>query len=150
MSHLQAVRIQHEVGEEYLAGLMELFGSAWWMAGRTVEETRLILRESDLLVVLIDSACDTVVGFARALTDYAHVALVLDVVVAPESRGSGYGALLVDTVVQKLSQVRSIELVCQPELVPFYSRWGFTNQVGNSRLMRRTSDPALVPRQLSP
>jgi predicted GNAT family N-acyltransferase len=74
------------------------------------------------------------------------VALVLDVVVAPEFRGAGYGAVLLDAVVQnpQLSQVRSIELVCQPELVPFYSRWGFTDQVGDSLLMRRSTDPSLV------
>ncbi|MFC0629377.1 GNAT family N-acetyltransferase [Kribbella deserti] len=146
MNSDEKVRIRHEVDEQQLAGLMELFGSAWWMANRTVEETRLILRESDIVVALVDSSHDGIVGFARVLTDYAHVALVLDVVVAPEFRGSGYGAVLLDAIVQnpQLSQVRSIELVCQPELVPFYSRWGFTDQVGSSLLMRRSTDPSSV------
>lgn len=31
-----------------------------------------------------------------------------------------------------------------PDLMPFYRRWGFTDQVGRSRLMRRTSDPRLT------
>ncbi|MEO3925750.1 hypothetical protein ABGB07_18040 [Micromonosporaceae bacterium B7E4] len=39
--------------------------------------------------------------------------------------------------------MRSVELVCQPDLMPFYRRWDFTEQVGRSRLMRRTSDPLL-------
>jgi hypothetical protein len=43
-----------------------------------------------------------------------------------------------------LRDVASIELVCQPELMPFYRRWGFSEQVGRSRLMRRTSDAVLV------
>ena len=32
-----------------------------------------------------------------------------------------------------------IELVCQPELIDFYRRWGFTDHVGASRLMRRAA-----------
>jgi N-acetylglutamate synthase-like GNAT family acetyltransferase len=133
------VRIHHEVDEQHLAGLMKLFGSAWWLVDRSREETELILRESDIVMMLVDSS--HVVGFARVLTDYAHVALVLDVVVAPELRGSGYGAMLLDAIVDnpRLSRVRSIELVCQPELVSFYSWWGFTDQVGRSLLMRRSA-----------
>jgi hypothetical protein len=40
--------------------------------------------------------------------------------------------------------VRSVELVCRPDVVAFYRRWGFTEQVGPSRLMRRTGDTALL------
>jgi len=40
--------------------------------------------------------------------------------------------------------VQSVELVRQPELVGFYRRWGFMDEVGGSRLMRRTSDPTLA------
>lgn len=44
----------------------------------------------------------------------------------------------------ELADVVSIELVCQPELTPFYRRRGFSDQVGRSRLMRHTSDPRLT------
>jgi len=44
----------------------------------------------------------------------------------------------------QLAGVRSVELVCQPELVPFYRRHGFTDQVGHSRLMRRSADLNLI------
>jgi GNAT superfamily N-acetyltransferase len=146
MASNEDVRIKDHVDERQLGDLVELFGSAWWMANRTVEETQRILRETDVVVALVDSSHDRIVGFCRALTDYVHVALVLDVVIAPEHRGSGYGAVLMDAIVHnpQLAQVRSIELVCQPELVPFYRRWGFTDQVGRSLLMRRSTDPMLV------
>ncbi|NEA33736.1 hypothetical protein G3I17_18985 [Streptomyces sp. SID13031] len=51
-----------------------------------------------------------------------------------------------DAVVQhpRLAGVRSIELVCRPDLVAFYRRWGFTDKVGRSGLMRRTTDPRLT------
>jgi predicted GNAT family N-acyltransferase len=43
----------------------------------------------------------------------------------------------------ELARVDSIELVCQPDLVDFYRQFGFTDQVGGSRLMRRTDNPQL-------
>jgi GNAT superfamily N-acetyltransferase len=146
MASNEDVRIKDHADEQQLGDLVELFGSAWWMANRTIEETQRILLESDVVVALVDSSHDRIVGFCRVLTDYVHVALVLDVVIAPEHRGSGYGAVLMDAIVHnpQLAQVRSIELVCQPELVPFYRRWGFTDQVGSSLLMRRSTDPLLI------
>ncbi|MFI5730849.1 GNAT family N-acetyltransferase [Kribbella sp. NPDC051587] len=125
------------VEPHHLPDLATLFSSAWWLTDRTPDETSRILRESDIVIALLDS--DVIVGFARVLTDYAHVALILDVVVAPESRGTGHGATLMDAIVTHpdLQQVRSIELVCQPDLIPFYRRWGFTDEVGQSLLMRR-------------
>jgi predicted GNAT family N-acyltransferase len=100
---------------------------------------------------LTGRATDRLVGFARVLTDYAYVALVLDVIVDESHRGSGVGAVLLDAVVNhpSLARVRSLELVCQPELVPFYRRWGFTDAVGGSRLMRRSADERLVGRRLA-
>jgi hypothetical protein len=54
--------------------------------------------------------------------------------------------MLLDAIVghPRLAAVRSVELVCQPDLVPFYRRWGITEPVGRSRLMRRTADPLLA------
>ncbi|MFI5693207.1 hypothetical protein ACIA58_15275 [Kribbella sp. NPDC051586] len=43
-----------------------------------------------------------------------------------------------------LAAVRSLELVCQPELIPFYRRWAFSDQVGASTLMRRSTDTRLI------
>ncbi len=53
----------------------------------------------------------------------------------------GYLALVLDVIVEhpRLADVRSVEIVCQPDMVPFYRRWGFTDEVGGSRLMRRPS-----------
>ena len=132
---------------DQLPELAALFSTAWWLTDRTPDETIRILAESDLVVAVLDD--DRLVGFARVLTDYVHVALVLDVVVTPDARGSGHGATLLEAIVTHpaLREVRSIELVCQPELVPFYRRWGFTDEVGRSLLMRRARGLALGRRQ---
>jgi GNAT superfamily N-acetyltransferase len=137
---------QETIEPDRLPQLLGLFSSAWWMADRAPDDVTQMLRESDLVLSLIHQPTDRLVGFTRVLTDYTYLAMVLDVVVSDDFRGSGLGAALMDAVIQhpRLTGVRSIELVCQPDLVPFYRRWGFTDAVGGSRLMRRTTDPRLT------
>ncbi|GAA3550019.1 GNAT family N-acetyltransferase [Kribbella ginsengisoli] len=139
---------QWSVEPERIPQLMDLFGSAWWTADRTPDDLSQMLRESDLVLALIHQPTDRLVAFTRVLTDYTYLAMLLDVVVADAFRGSGLGAALMDAVIQhpRLTGVQSIELVCQPDLVPFYNRWGFTTEVGNSHLMRRTTNPRLTSR----
>jgi GNAT superfamily N-acetyltransferase len=136
-----------EVGR--LPELMDLFKSAWWTASRTRVDVARMLSASTLVVALVHRPADRLVGFARVITDEVYLAVVLDVIVALERRGQGLGAMLLDAVVThpRLAAVRSVELVCQPEMVAFYQRWGFTEHVGGSLLMRRTEDGALVSSQ---
>ena len=133
--------ITHEVSAEEVLGL---FKSAWWTASRDLDGVSRMLDRSDIVFALrVDGHLE---GFARVLSDEVYLALILDVIVSPSRRGEGLGAALMDAIVNhpKVRDARSIELVCQPDLVPFYSRWGFTDSVGRSRLMRRTTDPALI------
>src|SRR4051812_30621957 len=125
--------------------LVSLFQSAWWTAARTPEAIERMLDGSEVVVGLIDSASGRLIGFARAITDRTFLAVVLDRIVALDFRGSGLGARLMDELLSRpaLADVDSIELVCQPELTAFYRRWGFTDAVGRSTLMRRTSNPLL-------
>jgi GNAT superfamily N-acetyltransferase len=126
--------------------LLSLFRSAWWTAQRPPEAVERMLRESDVVVGLIDPASDQLVGFARAITDRTFLAVVLDVIVEPDHRGIGLGARLMDELLARpeLVDVASIELVCQPELIEFYARWGFSDAVGRSLLMRRTQNALLA------
>ncbi|HEY3563281.1 MAG TPA: GNAT family N-acetyltransferase [Kribbella sp.] len=126
--------------------LTDLMRTAWWMSDRTTGDVERLLANSDLVVAVLDR--DNLVGFTRVLTDFTYVALLLDVIVAQSHRGSGIGAVLLDAVVghPALAGVRSLELACQPELIPFYRRWGFTDEVANSRHMRRTADARLSGR----
>jgi GNAT superfamily N-acetyltransferase len=138
--------IESEVQPSRIPELTDLMRTAWWMSDRTAAEVARLLEHSDLVTALTHRPTDRLVGFARVLTDYTQIALVLDVIVDESHRGSGAGAALLDAVVNRaeLATVRSLELVCQPELIPFYRRWGFTDQVGASTLMRRTSDARLT------
>lgn len=135
------VEVLDAVDAELLPDLMELFASAWWATHRTTADVPQMLAASDLVFALVHRKPKRLVGFARVLTDEVYLAVVLDVIVSPAVRGSGLGAMLIDAIVEhpRLADVHSVELVCQPDMVPFYQRWGFTDEVGHSRLMRRAS-----------
>ncbi|NUT05579.1 MAG: GNAT family N-acetyltransferase [Hamadaea sp.] len=134
-----------DLDERRIPQLAALYAETWWAGDRTETEIAGLVRGSDLVVGLVRRADDRLVGFCRVLTDWAYVALIFDVVVAGDVRGQGLGDRLLGEVVARpeLSAVRSLELVCRPDLVGFYRRWGFTDEVGGSRLMRRTTDPRL-------
>ena len=140
------VALEPAVLPERLPDLVELFSSQWWTSDRAATDVILMLAGSDIGVAAVDRNSDRLVGCARVITDFTYVALILDVIVAPEFHGRGIGAMIMESVVTdpRLAGVRSLELVCQPDVVGFYGRWGFTDQVGNSRLMRRTTDVRLA------
>ena len=126
--------------------LLRLYRNEWWSSARTRADVEQMLPASDLLYAIVERESDSLAAFARVLTDRTYLALVLDVIVAPEYRGRGFGRLLIESICAEpaLRDIASIELVCQPELLPFYRKWGFSEQVGRSRLMRRTGDPLLT------
>jgi len=80
------VAVGSAVDPSPLPHLMELFASAWWTADRTTDDVARMLQESDILTVLTDRSIDRLVGFARVLTDYTYVALILDAHHGPEVR----------------------------------------------------------------
>jgi GNAT superfamily N-acetyltransferase len=143
---VSAFEVSHDVEAVHIPQLMDLFASAWWATQRTETEARGILAGSDIVVTVVHRPTGRLVGFARVLTDRTYLAVILDVIVASDVRGSGIATLIMDAVLRHpwVADVKSIELVCQPDLVPFYQRWGFSDQVGQSRLLRRTADPSLI------
>src|SRR6266540_1445571 len=99
-----------------------------------------MLSRTPVQVGLVDANTNQLVAFCRALSDGVFQATILDVIVHSSRRGEGLGERLMNEVlsVPEIARAANIELVCQPDLVPFYERWGFTDEVGGSRLMRRT------------
>lgn len=73
------------------------------------------------------------------LSDFVWKALIFDVIVAPDSRGSGIGTMLIETILThpRLARVRHFELYSRPDMEPFYQCFGFSAGVGDARLMRR-------------
>ncbi|MEI6726756.1 MAG: GNAT family N-acetyltransferase [Actinomycetes bacterium] len=145
MSPVPGFEVRRGLTQSQMDDLLGLYAGEWWTKDRTPADVERMLAATDLVFAVVEDSSRAVVGFARVLTDRTYVALVLDVIVAPAYRARGLGRLLVETILAEpsLKAVRSIELVCQPEHVPFYERWGFSASVGRSGLMRRTADPRL-------
>ncbi len=136
-------QVQHALLPSQVDDLMRLYAQQWWTRNRTRADAERMLEGSDLLFVVIEPSTQTLVGFARVLTDHVYVAVLLDTIVAAEYRSRGLGRLLVESVCSapELRDVERIELTCQPELIAFYAKWDFTDNVGRSRLMRRSANP---------
>jgi predicted GNAT family N-acyltransferase len=136
------------IATDRLPQLVELFASTWWASERTLAQADTIVTNSDVVIGLVDDA-DRLVAFARVLTDTVAFAMIFDVIVAPDVRGTGLGDQLMQRLLARpeLAEVGSIELVCRPDLLEFYERFGFTRSVGASRLMRRTTDHRLLAPQ---
>ena len=51
----------------------------------------------------------------------------------------GLGHMLIEQVIthDKLQSVQSFELYCKEDKIPFYEKWGFTDEIGDLHLMRR-------------
>jgi len=68
------------------------------------------------------------VGMGRAISDGVCDSYIQDVVVLNEFRGRGVGALILDELIRylKSKNINWITLVSEPEAVPFYLKYGFS------------------------
>lgn len=99
-------------------------------------ETHLrMLTESDLAQVAIDAETGRVVGFVAALTDNVQGAFITLLEVLPEYQGQGIGKALMTQMLDRLSHIQTIELMCDADLVSFYEQFGM--KPSNGMVLRR-------------
>jgi len=106
------------VGPEHLAGFF-----AGWPVAPSPERHLQILRGSSE-VVLAREETGMVAGFVTAVTDGVLAAYIPLVEVRADRRGQGIGTELVRRMLERLSGLYMIDLVCDPGLLPFYERLG--------------------------
>jgi GNAT superfamily N-acetyltransferase len=125
-----------------LEQLCDLYQSEWWSRDRKLPEVRRAVERSDVVCAFCDPN-GRLVAFSRVLTDFVYKAVIFDVIVAREYRENGLGRRLLDAILchPALLFVEHIELYCHPELIPFYKKWGFTADLNQLRLMRKTQKP---------
>jgi len=131
------MNIIYSLTESHLIQLRALYQQEWWTKGRTLEETGRGVAGSQVCIGLVDTR-DELVGFARVLTDYTFKAMIFDVIVRADHRKTGLGDKLLKLIKshEKLKQVKHFELYCLPEMFDYYTRHGFTTDIGEVRLMR--------------
>ena len=83
-----------------------------------------ILHGSYRVVLAREAGAPPVVGFVNAISDGALSAFVPLLEVLPAHRGRGIGTELVRRMLDELSDLYSIDLVCDADLGPFYKRFG--------------------------
>lgn len=128
-----------EFSDSHIDDLHRLYRNEWWTETREREELPSMLATSDELVAFEEGNSGELVAFARVLTDYTYKALVFDIIVAEPYRNEGLGEQLMGELLghPRLVDVEHFELYCLEEIVGFYEQWGFTDELGNLRLMRR-------------
>lgn len=117
--------------------LHQLYQKEWWTDKRTLHETKAVVKGSQIVIGVLDIN-ENLVGFCRVLTDYIFKALIFDVIVDDKYRGQGIGDKMIQAVKQhpKLISVKHFELYCLPEMVPFYQRHYFSEEVAGTQMMR--------------
>jgi ribosomal protein S18 acetylase RimI-like enzyme len=95
-----------------------------WRHPFAPEDHLRMLAGSDLAQLAIDDATGRVVGFVAALTDGVQGAFITLLEVLPAYQGQGIGQALMAQMLQRLSHIQTIELMCDADLVPFYERFG--------------------------
>jgi ribosomal protein S18 acetylase RimI-like enzyme len=97
-------------------------------------ETHLrLLRGSNHVVLAIDEAHEhgpRVVGFITAITDGVLSAYIPHLEVLPEYQGRGVGSELVRRMLARLDHLYGTDLLCDPDVQPFYARLGLRPAVG--------------------
>jgi ribosomal protein S18 acetylase RimI-like enzyme len=88
-------------------------------------ETHLkLLANSDYVVLAFDDDTSNVVGFITAISDGVLSAYIPFLEVLPAYQGRGIGQGLTRRMLEKLSELYMVDLLCNPELQPFYERFG--------------------------
>lgn len=82
-----------------------------------------VLRNSEYIALALDA--DRIIGFATGLSDGAIAGFIPLLEVLPEYRGRGIGRRLVETLLEDMAHLYSVDLVCERALNEFYEKIGF-------------------------
>ena len=94
-----------------------------WPTRPSPERHLEILRGSDYVVLARDGEDGRVVGFVTAISDGVLSAFIPLLEVLPEWQGQGIGSELVRRILAELEEFYMVDLMCDPELQPFYERF---------------------------
>jgi ribosomal protein S18 acetylase RimI-like enzyme len=88
-------------------------------------ETHLkLLADSDEVVLALDDETGDVVGFINAISDRILSAYIPLLEVLPAYQGRGVGSELTRRMLDKLKDLYMVDVICDPQLQPFYARLG--------------------------
>lgn len=112
-----------ESAAEVAPGQLEGFFVGWPNPPSPHTHLRL-LHASDHIVLALDDMTNAVVGYVTALSDGVLCAYISSLEVLPAYQGHGIGSELVRRLLAQLSSLYMIDLICDPDVQPFYARLG--------------------------
>lgn len=133
-----ALKRIEKLNDQQINQLHKLYQNEWWTKGRVLSDVKIMLQNTDLIFALCEENSNQLAAFARVLTDKVYKALILDVIVDPSYRSQGLGKEIMQMILDHpdLKHIKHFELYCLPELIPFYKKWGFTDELGELTAMR--------------
>ena len=105
-----------------------------WPAPPSPERHLALLRGSSHVVLAEEEG--RIVGFVTAISDGVLAAYIPLLEVRREWRGKGVGSELVRRLLVALDRFYMVDVVCDPELIPFYERFGLVPLAGMGRRNR--------------
>ena len=99
-----------------------------WKSPLTPERHYDLLRGSTHFIVALDG--EKAVGFITALTDGVNSSFIPLLEVLPDYQNRGIGSELFRRILVKLEDISNIDLMCDPEMQPFYERFNMIRGVG--------------------
>lgn len=103
-----------------------------WPSPPSIETFKDILRSSQYVVLAIDDK--KLVGFINAISDKTLSAYIPLLEVLPQYQNQAVGKELLKKMKEKLHRYYMIDASCDDDIVPFYSRAGFSKS--NAMIIR--------------
>lgn len=98
-------------------------------------ETHLrLLHNSTHCILAVESTIGHSIGYVTALSDGVLFAFLSSLEVLPAFQGRGVGTELIQRMMSKLGNLYAVDLLCDPDVQPFYARCGMRPASG---MMRR-------------
>ncbi len=101
-----------------------------WPNPPSTEAHLKVLRQSGERILAIDDASGRVVGFITAVSDGVLSAYIPLLEVLPAYQGQGIGSELTRRMLAKLRSLYMVDLLCYPDVQPFYARLGMRPATG--------------------
>jgi ribosomal protein S18 acetylase RimI-like enzyme len=94
-------------------------------------ETHLeLLRQSDEVTLAVDGDTNQVIGFITAISDRVLTAYIPLLEVLPGYQSQGIGSALIAGMLNRLRHLNAIDLICDPEMMPYYEKAGLQPATG--------------------
>ncbi|MCL2402191.1 MAG: GNAT family N-acetyltransferase, partial [Oscillospiraceae bacterium] len=106
--------------------MYEMLSKTYWGKYRTKEMMQTLIDHSLCFGIYKD---DTMVGFARCVTDYAALYYLCDVVIDDAHRGIGLGKVLVKTITEHEKLAQLLGLLDTDDAHGLYAQFGFKDRL---------------------